>query len=97
MTYITDTTFIIGNDQADIIGARSGIGMIGILPVPILAVAKMPDVRDNIILTGRGIGKMDREGSGKLFPVKSCLAGKSLGTKAKDRRNEEYKSFHNEG
>jgi hypothetical protein len=97
MADITDTSFIIGNDQADVIIAGFGIGMIGILAIPILAVAKMPDIGDNVILTGGGIGKMDGQGTGNLFPVEPGLARKSLATKEKDRRNEEYKSFHIEG
>src|SRR5687768_14671760 len=68
MTNITHTAFIVCNDKAHIICTGIRIRMIWIFTVAGLAITKIPLIRDDIMLTGGIIVKMDGKGSGKLFP-----------------------------
>ena len=59
MAYIADTTCIISDDQADQIRAGKFIRMVWTMSVTFVAIAKVPMVRDDIMLTGRGAVEMN--------------------------------------
>ena len=71
---IADATHRVGDDEAYIIGAGFIISMSWIFGIAILAISEMPDIGDDVMITGRGIDKIPLKATGILFPFKFGIA-----------------------
>ena len=74
MADITDATYIVSDDQADVVGAGLLIRMIWIGSIAGMAIAKIPLVGHDIMFAGRGAVKMHLQRIGQLLPGKRRIA-----------------------
>ena len=74
VAYIADTTYRVGDDETDQISAWLFVGMCGIGTIAGLTIPEIPLVRDDVMVAGGGIDKIDFEGAGILFPFKTGMA-----------------------
>ena len=74
MADITDATYIVSDDQADVVGAGLIVSMVGIGSVAGMAIAKIPLVGHDIMFAGRGAVKMHLQRIGQLLPGKRRIA-----------------------
>ena len=74
VAYIADTTYRVGDDETDQVSAWLFVCMCGIGTIAGLTIPEIPLVRDDVMVAGGGIDKIDFEGTGILFPFKTGMA-----------------------
>ncbi len=74
VTYIIHAAGIVGDGQADQVGARLLVGMVWIGSVTGMSVTEVPGIGHDIMIAGGGAVEMNLQGIVELFPVEFRMA-----------------------